>query len=100
MGAAAGQLAHVRAGLYGELGPGRARRIERAVGHVDRDHARAAGGGDHHRGEPDAAAAVHRNPLARLRAPDLQHRAVGGGEAAAEAGGRRGVDRRRAARRG
>ena len=75
------------------LRAGGARRVERRLGHVDRDDARAHGRRDHHRGQPDAAAAVHRDPLARLRAPDLEHRAVGGGEAAAEAGRRHGADR-------
>ena len=32
---------------------------------VDRDHPRAGRRGDHHRGEADAAAAVHGDPLAR-----------------------------------
>ena len=73
--------------------PARARRIQRVVGHVDRHDARAQPRGDHHRGEPDAAAAVHRHPLARLRAADLHDRAVGGGEAAAEPGRRVEADR-------
>ena len=70
-----------------------ARGVQRVVGHVDRHDPRAESRGDHHRREPDAAAAVDRDPLARLRAADLHDRAIGGGEAAAEAGRSVGADR-------
>ncbi|MFD2350762.1 hypothetical protein ACFSTC_17715 [Nonomuraea ferruginea] len=43
-------------------------------------------GGDHDGGQADAAAAVHRDPLARPHLGDLVDRAEGGGEPAAERG--------------
>ena len=68
-----------------------ARAVQRRLGDVDGDHARPRGRGDHHRRQPDAAAAVDGDPLARAHAADLEHRAVGGREAAAQRRRRVGV---------
>ena len=95
VGAAGGDVSDVAARADGHLRARPARRRQGLVGHVDADHARAQRRGDHHRRQPDAAAAVHGHPLARLRAADLHDRAVGGGEAAAEPGRRHGADRLR-----
>ena len=68
-----------------------ARQGELVVGNVDADHVGADGVGDHHRGKPDAAAAVHRDPLPGARLALVDDGAKGGREAATEA--RRRVER-------
>ena len=89
MRAAAGRLAHGRrgvavAGVEGDLGAQLAREGELGGVDVDGGHARALRHGDHHRREPDAAAAVHGDPVALRRPAVHRDGRVGGHEAAAE----------------
>ncbi len=74
-----------RAGVDQPVGAERAGQLELVRVDVDRHHARPERAGDHHRGQPDAAAPVDRHPVAGPD-PSLQ-RGEGGHEAAAEARG-------------
>ncbi len=87
--AAGGGLEHRRGRLAAarvdrHLGPELARERQLGWVDVDRRHARAGRRGDHHGREPDAAAAVHGDPVALPRPAVDRHRRVGGHEAAAE----------------
>ncbi len=93
MRAAAGRLLDGGGGVTGtrvhrRLCPDRGRQGQRAGRDVDGHHPGAGGDRDLHRGQPDAAAAVHGDPLARADLPDLHDGPERGRDAAPQSGGR------------